>query len=109
MEQLLNLSVIASPLLYSVYALSALAALFLVLRAGLRPGPPIRVGPLAGDDDGSPPRASQLPRWRKWLVTAATAAAGGALTGAVVLFVSDVVLNVFGLPRLIFSCSFMIP
>jgi poly(3-hydroxybutyrate) depolymerase len=98
MEQLLNLSVIASPLLYSVYALSALAALFLVLRAGLRPGPPIRVGPLAGDDDGSPPRASQLPRWRKWLVTAATAAAGGALTGAVVLFVSDVVLNVFGLP-----------
>jgi hypothetical protein len=76
MQQLLNLSVIDSPLLYAFYALSVLAALFLVLRAGLRP----------------------RPGWRKWLATAAAAFVGGALAGAAVLFVSEVVLNVFGLP-----------
>ena len=76
MQQLLNLSVIDSPLLYSFYVLSLLTALFLVLRAGLRP----------------------QPGWRKWLATAAAAVAAGALAGAVVLFVSEAVLNVFGLP-----------
>ncbi|SDL67533.1 alpha/beta hydrolase-fold protein [Arthrobacter sp. ok362] len=98
MEQLLDLSVIASPLLYSFYVLSVLAALFLVLRAGLRPRPAGRVEASALEGSGSPSRISQLPGWRIWLATAAVATACGALTGAVVLFVSEVLLNVFGLP-----------
>lgn len=98
MERLLSLSVIQSPLLYAFYALSALAALFLVLRAGLRWRPAGRAAASAGEGGGSPSRASQLPPWRKWLVTAAAAVAGGALAGTVVLFVSEVMLDVFGLP-----------
>ncbi|PVZ54052.1 alpha/beta hydrolase [Arthrobacter sp. H-02-3] len=98
MEQLLNVSVIDEPLLYSFYAVSALAVLFLFLRAGLLPRRARRTGPSAGEVSGPASAASRLPGRRKWLVTAAVAAAAGALTGALTLFVCEVVLNVFGLP-----------
>lgn len=97
MEQLLNLSVIEKPLLYSFYALSALAALFLLLRTGLRPRPTGRTRPPAGGDS-EPSTAPQRPGRRKWLLTAAVAVAGGALIGALTLFICEAVLNVFGLP-----------
>ena len=73
MEQFLNLNIVDKPLLYAVYALSALAALYLLMRSAL------------------------LPR-RTWLVMALAAVAGGALAGAVTLVVCEVALNVFGLP-----------
>ncbi|MGY3379575.1 S-formylglutathione hydrolase FrmB [Arthrobacter sp. TE12231] len=98
MEQLLNVSVINEPLLYSFYALSALAVLFLLLRAGLLPRRIGRPRPSAGEASDPASHASQLPGRRRWLVTAAVAVAAGALTGALTLFVCERVLNVFGLP-----------
>ncbi|WP_211882306.1 alpha/beta hydrolase [Pseudarthrobacter albicanus] len=69
MEQLLNLSIVEKPLLYAFYALSALAALYLF-----------------------------MPGRRRRLITTLAAMAGGALTGALTLFICEALLNVFGLP-----------
>ncbi|MCB5294457.1 hypothetical protein BJQ90_03925 [Arthrobacter sp. SO3] len=66
-----------------LYALSALAAIYLLVRPVLLPGP-IRYG-TAG------------PRRRLWIITA-KGVAGGAVAGAATLFSREVVLNVFGLP-----------
>ncbi|MGY3381149.1 poly(3-hydroxybutyrate) depolymerase [Arthrobacter sp. TE12231] len=84
MEQLFNLNVIDTSLLYTVYALSALAALYLLVRPVLLPRQ-LR-------------RGTTGPGRRSWIITATAGVAGGALSGAVTLFVCEVVLNVFGLP-----------
>lgn len=76
MDQFLNLNVMDKPVLFTFYALSGLAALYLLLRSPLVPGTPRRAG----------------------LLVAAAGLAGGALAGAATLFVCEVLLNVFGLP-----------
>ncbi|WP_208750294.1 esterase family protein [Arthrobacter sp. PM3] len=100
MGPLLDFSVTDQALLFSFYALSAMAVLFLFLRAGLLPRP-ARKRPQAGeagDPAPQPPQSPQLPGRRRWIVTAALAAAAGALAGAVALVVCEMLLNVFGLP-----------
>jgi poly(3-hydroxybutyrate) depolymerase len=97
-EQLLNLNIIEKPLLYSFYALSALAALCLLMRSVLLPGSMRRSRSPAGAA-GAPKHHRPKPLGRgTWLLTASAAVAGGALTGALTLFVCEAVLNVFGLP-----------
>lgn len=71
MQQLLGLNVVDQTLLYAFYGLSVLACLYLAVR---RPPPP------------------------RWLLVAFAGLAGGALAGAITLFISEAVVNVFGLP-----------
>ncbi|WP_211881859.1 alpha/beta hydrolase [Pseudarthrobacter albicanus] len=84
MEQLFNLNIVDKSLLYAIYAVSALAALYLLVRPVLLPRP-MR-------------RGAAGPGRRSWIITATAGVAGGALTGAAALFICEVVLNVFGLP-----------
>lgn len=95
MEQLLNLSIVEKPLLYAFYALSALAALGLLLRPVLLPGWVRRSrSPAAARKHN---RQKPLGR-RTWLISAGAAVAGGALAGAATWFICEVLLNIFGLP-----------
>ncbi|MET3922260.1 alpha/beta hydrolase-fold protein [Arthrobacter sp. UYEF20] len=84
MEQLFNLNIVEKSLLYALYALCAMAALYLLIRPVRLPRPMRR-----GTTEPGP---------RTWIITATAAVAGGALTGAVTLFICEVMLNVFGLP-----------
>lgn len=71
MEQLLGFNVLDKQLLYAFYVLSALAALYLLVRPPLRP---------------------------RSLLLALAALAAGAAAGALVLFIAEVVVNAFGIP-----------
>ncbi|WP_427130735.1 alpha/beta hydrolase [Pseudarthrobacter sp. S9] len=93
MEQLFNLNIVQKPLLYALYVLSGMAAAYLLMRPVLLSRSLRRSGPAAGMSQGP-----QQPGRRRWLFIAAAALAGGAVIGAVTLFVCEVLLNVFGIP-----------
>jgi poly(3-hydroxybutyrate) depolymerase len=97
-EQLLNLSVLDKPLLYTFYALSVLAALYLLLRPVLLPPRMRRSRPPAGAGRGPKHHGPRQPGRRRWLLTVIAGVAGGALAGALTLVICEAVLNVFGLP-----------
>ncbi|MDJ0355589.1 alpha/beta hydrolase-fold protein [Paenarthrobacter sp. PH39-S1] len=93
MEPLLNLNIVQGPLLFAFYAASLLAVLYLLVRSVVLP-------PALRPSKGGPVQRSlpKLPRPRAWLITVTVAVVGGAVIGAVTLYVCEKVLDVFGIP-----------
>jgi poly(3-hydroxybutyrate) depolymerase len=85
---LLMLNIVDGTVLGVFSLLSSAALVHLLVR---RPTPPS--GPRSGEHRSRRPRS-----WRRWFLTVVAAATAGTVVAIAVLFVSEVVLNTFGMP-----------